>query len=417
MAIDDASLTNSPIYVLYIDFVNAFGSVDHARMASILKLQGFPADAIALVRDLYTNSNIIVSTPVGNTEPIDSAGRGTVQGDPLSPLLFILALDPLLRWLNEGDRAYHFSTSDEKLADLAYADDLAVIVRRFRDLVIQAAKVTEYCEWAGFRVNVDITRMNKTAWTGPISKNPSEQHVTIMGTEIPMLKPSETYIYLGMHVSLMLQWHKNSKSITTRVLAKLAAIRTMRQDPALILRTMETVVRPMIRYIMPMATLSWADVTRLNSAIWTTAKYIVGLSRHTSNMHIMRPRKELGMEIDPLHLNLADTLRQTIETLRNSQEDLGRMWAGLWKAHTTGMAAIGLAAHADSARTAYPTFNAMAQLADLDITWTNDDYTPPPTRPNSILTAVEKAFKDLRADKKRTPHLRALNPLWVGGGV
>ena len=274
--------------------------------------------------------------------------------------------------------------------------------------------------------------MNKTAWTGPISKNPSEQHVTIMGTEIPMLKPSETYIYLGMHVSLMLQRHKNSKSITTRVLAKLAAIRTMRQDPALILRTMETVVRPMIRYIMPMATLSWADVTRLNSAIWTTAKYIVGLSRHTSNMHIMRPRKELGMEIDPLHLTLADTLRQTIETLRNSQEDLGRMWAGLWKAHTTGMAAIGLAAHADrapafaqgvarrgpphdSARTAYPTFNAMAQLADLDITWTNDDYTPPPTRPNSILTAAEKAFKDLRADKKRTPHLRALNPLWVAG--
>ena len=128
---------------------------------------------------------------------------------------------------------------------------------------------------------------------------------------------------------------------------------------------------------MPMATLSWADVTRLNSAFWTTAKYITGLSRHTSDMHIMRPRKELGLEIDSLHLTLADALRQAVETLRNSQQDLGRMWAGLWKAHSTGMAAIGLAAHADSARTAYPTFNAMAQLADLCIVWTSDQYTPP----------------------------------------
>ena len=61
--------------------------------------------------------------------------------------------------------------------------------------------------------------------------------MTIMDTEIPMLKPNETYVYLGMHVSLMLLWHKNSKSITARVLAKLAVIRSMRQDPALVLRT------------------------------------------------------------------------------------------------------------------------------------------------------------------------------------
>jgi hypothetical protein len=236
-----------------------------------------------------------------------------------------------------------------------------------------------------------------------------------MGMAIPKIKPHETYVYLGIHVSLTLQWHANSKSLTARVLARLAAIRTMRHDPALVLRTLEMVVRPMIRYVMPLATLSWADVKRLNSAVWATAKYIVGLSRHSSNMHVMRPLEELGMGIDPLHLTLIDTLRQTVETLRNSSQDLGRMWAGIWERHTTGMAAIGLAAHADSARTAYPTLNAVAQLADMDIVWTNDDYVPPPTRPNSILTIVEIAFRELKLSRKRTPLLRALNPLWVAG--
>ena len=93
MAIEDASLADSPLYILYVDFVNAFGSVDHIRMAKILELQGIPQDAINLITNLYQGSKTVVSTPVGNTEPISHHGRGTVQGDPLSPLLFILVID------------------------------------------------------------------------------------------------------------------------------------------------------------------------------------------------------------------------------------------------------------------------------------------------------------------------------------
>ena len=100
MAMEDANLTDSPLYVLYVDFVNAFGSVDHIRMAKILELQGLPSDAINLITDLYQGSKTIV----GYTDPILHHGRGTVQGDPLSPLLFIQVTDPLLRWLEEANR-------------------------------------------------------------------------------------------------------------------------------------------------------------------------------------------------------------------------------------------------------------------------------------------------------------------------
>ena len=48
---------------------------------------------------------------------------------------------------------------------------------------------------------------------------------------------------------------------------------------------------------MPMATLGWHDVKLLNSKFFTTVKSIVGLSRHTPNMHVMRTKKELGMEV------------------------------------------------------------------------------------------------------------------------
>ena len=182
-------------------------------MAKILELQGLPADAINLITDLYRGSKTIVSTPVGNTGPILHHGRGTVQGDPLSPRLFILVIDPLLRWLEEGNRGYEFKTSHERITSLAYADDLAVAAPDMRNLAIQATKITKYCEWAGLKVNVDVKRKNKTAWTCPDSKKPHDQTMMIMGKEIPKIKATESYVYLGVHVSLKLKWRDNAKAM------------------------------------------------------------------------------------------------------------------------------------------------------------------------------------------------------------
>jgi hypothetical protein len=36
-ALEDAKFTNQDIYLLYIDFKNAFGSIDHARLLAIMK--------------------------------------------------------------------------------------------------------------------------------------------------------------------------------------------------------------------------------------------------------------------------------------------------------------------------------------------------------------------------------------------
>jgi hypothetical protein len=41
-ALEDARLTNQDIYILYIDFKNAFGSIDHARLLAIMKDLGYP---------------------------------------------------------------------------------------------------------------------------------------------------------------------------------------------------------------------------------------------------------------------------------------------------------------------------------------------------------------------------------------
>lgn len=40
--LEDVKLTNQDIYILYIDFKNAFGLIDHARLLGIMKDLGYP---------------------------------------------------------------------------------------------------------------------------------------------------------------------------------------------------------------------------------------------------------------------------------------------------------------------------------------------------------------------------------------
>ena len=371
MTMEDAQLTDSPLYVLYVDFVNAFGSVDHLRMADIMEMQGYPRDIVDIVRDLYEGAATRVRTPVGETGDIPNNGRGTVQGDPLSPLLFIIAMDPLLRWLQEGGRGYRFRTSHATTDALAYADDLAAVTGSMRDMRAQADKISRYCEWAGFEVNIDTVSKSKTAWTGPEVFGAGEQALQVMGKEIPRLAPDEPYVYLGVHLALDLDWSAHMAALTGKAELKLKAIADMRHSPELVMRTLESVVRPLMRYSMPTGAFGWEDVHRLNQRFGVAAKRVVGLSRKTSNLTLGRERREMGVVVDPLELTYAVAIMENIQVLNNSEEDLGVMWRGLVKRYR-GMHEGGRIPHTRGFRTSRPTLNMLAQMQDIGVEWEGD---------------------------------------------
>lgn len=87
---------------------------------------GYPVHMVATVRDLYTDTSI-VETPLGRTSPIPNMGRGTMKGDELSLAMFIMMIEPLIRWLIAGDRSYQFGTSSQRVGPLAFVDDVVVL--------------------------------------------------------------------------------------------------------------------------------------------------------------------------------------------------------------------------------------------------------------------------------------------------
>jgi len=64
---------------------------------------GFPECSTQVCEQLYWESGSYYMTPhcITPTIPIQ---RGTLQGDTLSPFLFTIFMEPLLRWLSIGSR-------------------------------------------------------------------------------------------------------------------------------------------------------------------------------------------------------------------------------------------------------------------------------------------------------------------------
>jgi hypothetical protein len=60
-----------------------------------------------VVSGIYTNAHTTLLTAHGPTTPVP-VNRGTLQGDTPSPVLFLLYIEPLLRWLHSGGRGYQY---------------------------------------------------------------------------------------------------------------------------------------------------------------------------------------------------------------------------------------------------------------------------------------------------------------------
>jgi hypothetical protein len=129
--------------------------------------------------------------------------RGVKQGDPLSPLLFNIAMDPLLEAISAQNNGYKWDESGLQLEALCYADDNGLLTEDPKDMQENLEVVNEFYRATGMKLNVkksagyDIKpRVNRSYVI-----NDFHPKWEVVGQKLPLISPADNTKYLGVKVN------------------------------------------------------------------------------------------------------------------------------------------------------------------------------------------------------------------------
>ena len=127
---DYVELKSIPCGILNLDQAKAFDRVSHEYMFLCLQKYGFGPDFISWVKLLYSNIESCVQVNGFITDSF-RVERSVRQGCGLSPLLYVLCIEPLTRMLclSPNIQGANIPGFDGELKVIQYADDTTVIVK------------------------------------------------------------------------------------------------------------------------------------------------------------------------------------------------------------------------------------------------------------------------------------------------
>uniref|UniRef100_A0A803JAB7 Reverse transcriptase domain-containing protein n=1 Tax=Xenopus tropicalis TaxID=8364 RepID=A0A803JAB7_XENTR len=172
-----------------LDAEKAFDRIFHAHLLRILKFQHFGHQLLKLFRALYSTPTAFLTINNLNSDRF-YIKKGTRQGCPLSPLLFNLALDPLLRHLRQNPLFQGFKTKHLCHKIVAFADDILLFIGNPKqDIPIILETINRYTTFTGLKINYDKSeaiKLRHTAtsdWTHNFPFKKAQHHITYLGVK------------------------------------------------------------------------------------------------------------------------------------------------------------------------------------------------------------------------------------------
>ena len=117
------------IYFCFIDYAKASNCVDHTKLWKILKEMGIPDHLTCLLRNLYAGQEATAKTGHGITDWFQIR-KGVRQGCILSPCLFNLYAEYIIRNAGLEEAQAGIKISGRNINNLRYADDTTFMAEK-----------------------------------------------------------------------------------------------------------------------------------------------------------------------------------------------------------------------------------------------------------------------------------------------
>ena len=129
-------------------------------LQAVLKAFGFNEQFIKLIQQCISSVQYSLLLN-GSSFSTFSPSRGLRQGDPLSPYLFIIGSEVLLRLINREQSLGNLSgvkvaRNAQPVSKLCYADDVILFCKaKFHEVNSLVRCINTYCEWSGQKVSIE----------------------------------------------------------------------------------------------------------------------------------------------------------------------------------------------------------------------------------------------------------------------
>ncbi|CAB4028427.1 Hypothetical predicted protein, partial [Paramuricea clavata] len=239
-------------FLAWLDLRNAFGSISHDAIYSTLSHMGFPESLINLIKDIYTDSSMVVRT--GKDEETDSIPirAGVKQGCPVSPVLFNLSTELLVRVVKSrcNESQYiPFQLHGQPVYVLAYADDLVLMSRTRDGLQSLLDDVSLAANILNLKFRPDKCASLSLTCNKHEPSRVGDTTFKVQDGVIPALLKEESYRYLGVPIGLLYD-AKDMNTITEKLIADLEKIRDSLLTPWQKLDAIRTFIQPGLTYAL-----------------------------------------------------------------------------------------------------------------------------------------------------------------------
>ena len=139
--------------------------MDHHKLWKILKEMGMPDHLTCLLRNLYTGQEVTVRIGHGTTDWFQ-IGKGVCQGCILSPCLFNLYAEHIMRNARLDEAQAEIKIAGRNINNLTYAGETTILAEIKEELKSLLMKVKEESEKVGLKLNIQKTKIMAS---GPIT--------------------------------------------------------------------------------------------------------------------------------------------------------------------------------------------------------------------------------------------------------
>ena len=132
--------------------------MDHNKLWKILKGMGIPDHLTCLLRNLYAGQEATVRTGHGTTDWFQ-IGKGVCQGGILSPCLFNLYAEYIMRNAGLEEAQAGVKIAERNINNLRYADDTTLMAESEEGPKSLLMKVKEESEKVSLKLNIQKSKI------------------------------------------------------------------------------------------------------------------------------------------------------------------------------------------------------------------------------------------------------------------